>query len=87
MSVEVPPAANAASLRSCGTDWTADSETLTRTGSARMVCERIIASGVNSSSNVPSGPDRDSTKRTTSPTTTLGKPIPVEMTEVTTDFP
>jgi hypothetical protein len=31
-------------------------------GSTRMVCVMIIACGVNSSPNPPSGPDRDSNR-------------------------
>ena len=46
-------------------------------GKARIVCARIIACGVKSQPNSPSIPSRESSKNTTRPTTTGGKPMPV----------
>src|SRR3954451_22707528 len=43
-------------------------------GIARMVCAITIAAGVNSNASEPSGPERDSARYSTSPTTTGGNP-------------
>ena len=44
-------------------------------GVTSTVCAITIASGVNSRPNGPSGPERESNRKTDSPTTTGGKPI------------
>ncbi len=46
-------------------------------GTISTVCATIIAAGVNSSPSTPNGPERDSSRNTTSPTTTGGSPIRV----------
>ena len=46
-------------------------------GKIRMVCANIMAWGVNKIPKFPSGPARESSKYTSSPTTTGGKPISV----------
>jgi hypothetical protein len=44
-------------------------------GAIRIVWAMIIACGVNRMPHDPSGPDRDSSRNTNSPTTTGGSPI------------
>ena len=51
------------------TSWRVSAAT---TGSTRIVCATIIAVGVNRMPSEPSGPARDSSRYTTSPTTTEG---------------
>jgi len=44
-------------------------------GTTSKVCAMTIASGVYSSPKPPNGPERDSSRYTTTPTTTEGRPI------------
>ena len=44
-------------------------------GVTRTVCAITMACGVNNRPHSPSGPDRDSSKKIASPTTTGGRPI------------
>ena len=56
-------------------------------GNTRNVCAMIIASGVKSRPYEPKGPARDSSRYTSKPTTTGGKPMKLFKTAITNERP
>ena len=56
-------------------------------GATRTVCAITMACGVNSRPHEPSGPERDSVRKTASPTTTGGRPISALSTTMTASRP
>ena len=53
-------------------------------GVTRIACATTIAAGVNSRPSGPNGPERESKRYTTRPTTTAGRPMKAFSTATTT---